>query len=321
MKVAGLVLAAWAPVLAASPVVDDEALSRGFVAKLGALVDAGGVLEADEAGKRLEAAPGAIATPPESAAGRAIVPAGELYDAVLPAVVAIGSVYTCDRCNQWHLGGLASGWIVSPDGLVATNHHVLERETGHRFGAMTSDGEVYAITEIVAADPAGDAAVVRVDGRGREFSCVAPGPAPACGAAVRVISHPKGRFYCLTEGVVSRYHRMRRRDPAGGAKDGLRPAVWMSVTADYAVGSSGGPVFDPDGRVVGMVSRTATLTSAPQSGPTGPTNPHDKAPPEQMIFKDCVSAETLHAILGLTAADAAPGTPASPGLGRPGGGD
>ena len=302
---AAIALVAGMTAAAASPVVDDESLSRGFAAKLGALVDAGGVLEAEEAGRLLAAASGTSVAVPAAVAQRAIVAKGDLYDAVLPAVVAVGSVYTCDRCSQWHLGGLASGWIVSPDGLVVTNHHVLKRDKGHRFGVMTSDGEVYAVTSIVAADPDGDAAVVRIDGRGREFSCVALGAAPACGTPVRVISHPKGRFYCLTEGVVSRYHRMRRRDSDGDGKDGGLPAVWMSVTADYAVGSSGGPVFDPDGRVVGMVSRTATLTPPPKPGPAGPTSPEAKPQPEQMIFKDCVSAETLRSLLAMPPAGSA----------------
>ena len=299
-----------------SPVLDDDALARGFTDKLGRLVDAGGVIEAEAAKEQLSAAHGATATLPEAAEDRRIVPAGPLYDAVLPAVVAVGSVFKCDRCSRWHLGGLASGWIVSPDGLVVTNHHVLQRDAGHRFGVMTSDGEVYAVTSVVASDPEGDAAVLRIDGRGREFACLAIGDAPACGTPVSVISHPRGRFYCLTEGVVSRYHRQRRRDRDDGATAGP-PAVWMSVTADYAVGSSGGPVFDGAGRVVGMVSRTATVL--PRQRPAGPVDaesppdsPHPQPPqpqpqpPPQMIFKDCVSAETLRAILGVDARGPAP---------------
>jgi hypothetical protein len=63
----------------------------------------------------------------------------------------------------------------------------------------------------------------------------------------------------------------------------------MSVTADYAVGSSGGPVFDSSGDVVGMVSRTYS-TQASQKH-----RRHDSFG-NQMVFKDCVSLDT---ILGL----------------------
>jgi serine protease Do len=145
----------------------------------------------------------------------------------------------------------------------------------------------------VAADAAGDAAVLRIDTGGRDLPFLALGPAPECGAAVTVISHPVGRFYCLTEGVVSRYHRQQLGGPEAGAaaSPGSEPAraadavVWMSVTADYAVGSSGGPVFNAAGEVVGMVSRT--FSSRPGRRPRGgPAS-------EQMVFKDCVSLDTL----------------------------
>jgi hypothetical protein len=63
----------------------------------------------------------------------------------------------------------------------------------------------------------------------------------------------------------------------------------MSVTADYAVGSSGGPVFDSSGNVIGMVSRTYS---------TQPSKNHRQHESfgNQMVFKDCVSLDT---ILGL----------------------
>lgn len=245
--VAAVLVVAAARAVEASPVLDDEALARGFVDSLGRLVEAGEVLEADAAREQLAAATGTTAFVPKSAAAHRIVPRGPLYDAVLPAVVAVGSVY--------------------------------------------------AVTGVAAADAGGDAAVVRIDGRGHEFPCLGIAPAPASGTPVSVISHPRGRFYCLTEGVVSRYHRQRRQDRDDAAAPGP-PAVWMSVTADYAMGSSGGPVFDAAGRVVGMVSRTATLSPRPR--PAGAGNADGPAQPStpQMIFKDCVSAQTLQRLLG-----------------------
>ena len=71
-------------------------------------------------------------------------------------------------------------------------------------------------------------------------------------------------------------------------QDKLAP-VWMSVTADYAVGSSGGPVFNTNGDVVGMVARTYSTQPAKNH------HRHDSFG-NQMVFKDCVSLDT---ILGL----------------------
>ena len=269
----GLLLTMLVPsgMLGAEPVIDDEQLARGFAAGLGRLVDAAArgtdapadavpvlaPLATDAARMQLQAGVGC--TVPVSTAETlcGLTPDRSLYETVTPAIVVVGSVFKCDRCKDWHLGQTASGWILSADGLVVTNHHVLDRPGGNHYGVMTSDGQVYAVTGVVAADPVGDAAVLRIDPRGRRLPTLAVGRPAGCGDAVTIISHPKGRFYSLTTGVVSRYHRQRQ--PGAGPAAGRPAAVWMSVTADYAVGSSGGPVLNAAGEVVGMVSRTVAV--------------------------------------------------------------
>jgi serine protease Do len=279
---------------AESPVFDDVQLLRGFARGAGALADAGTTLDSAAIEERLKQAAGKTAVLPQAAIPCALGPQRSLYDAVVPAVVAVGSVFKCGKCNDWHVGQMASGWIASPDGLVVTNHHVLERADGNRYGVMTSDGEVYGVSEVVATDLVGDAAVIRIDPRGRQLPFLQLGPRAPCGSPVTVISHPKGRFYSLTTGIVSRYHRMWYDDHPNRAKFdvGQTPATWMTITADFAIGSSGGPVFNAAGEVVGMVSRTALGRAA------APGKPPEQPPAggEQMIFKECVSADTLRSL-------------------------
>jgi S1-C subfamily serine protease len=69
---------------------------------------------------------------------------------------------------------------------------------------------------------------------------------PGIGEEVTVIAHPHAMFYSLTQGTISRFY-MRNE----GQK--------MSITADFGQGSSGGPVFDSKGNVVGVVSATLSL--------------------------------------------------------------
>ena len=292
------------------PIVDDAALAQQFVEGLATLVE-----NAPEKTQRTLEAGNALRLLAQTEGSSIRLPnrqenltdsTEELYQRVLPAVVVIGSIYKCDNCSRWHLGGMASGWLLSDHGLVVTNHHVFTEEENHYFGAMTSDGNVFAIRTILASDRDGDAAIAQLDTRGVVLPFLRLGQTAACGDPVVVISHPAGRFYSLTRGVVSRYHR-HDADPATMAKsDGsvhaLRkhtrdetlqdtPApVWMSVTADYAVGSSGGPVFDSSGDVVGMVSRTYS-TQANKNH-----RRHDSFG-NQMVFKDCVSLDTILGLL------------------------
>ena len=291
------------------PIVDDAALAEQFVAGLATLVENAPTktqrtLEAGNALRLLAQTEGnAIRLPDRRETPTSTTT--ELYQRVMPAVVVIGSIYKCDNCSDWHLGGMASGWLLSDNGLVVTNHHVFTEEANHYFGVMTSDGNVFAIRTILASDRDGDAAIAQLDTRGVVLPFLRLGRPAACGDAVVVISHPAGRFYSLTRGVVSRYHR-HDANPATMAKSGgnvrtprkrnsdeaLRatPApVWMSVTADYAVGSSGGPVFDSSGDVVGMVSRTYSTQASKQ-------HRRQDSFGNQMVFKDCVSLDT---ILGL----------------------
>jgi S1-C subfamily serine protease len=267
-------------------VIDDATLSKDFAHKLGAMVDQGKSINGKKAGEMLKAVVGKKTDLPEAPQPCSLEGEGTLYGRVLPAVVAIGSVYKCGKCNDWHLGAFATGWILSSDGLIVTNHHVLEKDDANTLGVMTVDGSVYPLKEILAADKAGDAAVFRVDTLGKKLPYLRIAAGSKVGEEISIISHPKGRFYCLSEGVVSRFHTR------GSAKGGKK-AVWMSVTADYAVGSSGGPVLNENGEVVGMVSSTLTATTgAPRGG--------DKAPQGgaavQMVFKDCVSLATLRGL-------------------------
>ena len=276
-------------------VVDDLQLVRGFARETGALADAATTLDSAAIDGQLKEAAGKTAVSPQAATPCALGPEQSLYDAVVPAVVAVGSVFKCGKCNDWHVGQMASGWILSPDGLVVTNHHVLERADGNRYGVMTSDGAVYGVQKVVAADVVGDAAVIRIDTRGRSLPFLRLGPRAACGAPVTVISHPKGRFFSLTTGIVSRYHRMWYDEHPDRAKFkvGQTPATWMTITADFAVGSSGGPVFNAAGEVVGMVSRTSPGRQAASGKPADPPPPGG----EQMIFKECVSSDTLRRLV------------------------
>jgi S1-C subfamily serine protease len=205
----------------------------------------------------------------------------EVYDRCSASVVAMGSIYKCLRCPHWHTGGTGTGWVLGDRGEIVSNYHVLAaaKETNIlAFGVMTLDGRCLPIREVLASDPARDVVIFRVDGVGLAPLPIAP--REPVGRPVSVIAHPSGDLYTFTQGAVSRY-ALRATEP------GTVPLEWMCVTADFAVGSSGGPVLNRQGGVVGMVARTQTIQA----------NPKGESPATQMVVKMTIPSEAIRSLL------------------------
>ncbi len=210
-----------------------------------------------------------------------------IYRRAAAAAVLIGTAYKCDKCSKWH-HTLASGFAVSADGVIATNHHVAAGSAGEAMGVMTADGRFFPVLEVLAADKAHDVALLRTDAKDLAFLPLRD-DAPA-GSPIRCYSHPANTFGCLSEGIIARYARMNESERNG--------AVFMQITADYARGSSGGPVLDAYGNVVGMVSSTSPVfTSPPTPAASSTKDAKPAAPSQQMVRHNCATAR---AILELT---------------------
>jgi S1-C subfamily serine protease len=110
---------------------------------------------------------------------------------------------------------------------------------------MDVHGKVYPVLEILAANRTGDTCLFRISKKG--LKPLALGPAAHPGSQIRVIGHPGDSFFYFSAGHIANYER---------DEEGLR---WLNITADFGQGSSGGPVMDGAGNVVGQVSRTYTL--------------------------------------------------------------
>jgi S1-C subfamily serine protease len=195
-----------------------------------------------------------------------------MYTKRLSSVLVLGELYKCEKCDKWHIQQ-AAGFLITRDGVFVTNHHVFDDKKGDILVAMTSDGHVYPVLEVLAASKHDDVAIARIK---MEDAPVVPLRADApVGSPVSLISHPDGRFYMYTQGHIARYSRLREH---GGV------ATRMAVTADFARGSSGAPLFDRQGNAVGMVCSTRSVYYAADRRDL------------QMVFKQCIPAR---AILGL----------------------
>lgn len=145
-----------------------------------------------------------------------------------------------DRNGQPH--ALGSGFFVSP-GLVATNYHVIEGAGGGTAKLIGQDG-TYRLTGVGATDAVHDLALVGVEGATGPSLTLAE-DALEVGQPVFAIGNPRGLEGTFSSGIVSSIR-------------GLQSDTVVQITAPISPGSSGGPVIDEHGRVVGVATASYT---------------------------------------------------------------
>lgn len=258
-----------------SPVsVDDDALQKHLEKEGGALVEQGEASEMAALIKQLgidrcnlELAVSSTAPQDES----------HLFSQAKPSVVVVSSIYKCDMCNEWH-ATTATGFVISTSGAIATNYHVVDNPDKETVVVMTADRQILPVKRVLAASRPDDLAILQVDAEGLVPLPIAAQAEPI-GNPIGVISHPAQRFYCYTNGAISRYMRM---EPNDQVVDG------MTITADYARGSSGAPVLNSKGQVVGIVQSTDSIYYSVEKG---------QQKNLQMVFKRCIPASSLLALI------------------------
>jgi len=203
----------------------------------------------------------------------------ELYATCRKSVVLVGRIAKCEKCDDWH-ANIASGFVIGRKGVVVTNHHVLAADSRAEAVAVgTWDGQVLPIQKVLAASKANDLAVIKVDADDLVPLPVAPS-APV-GTGVLVISHPMSHFYTMTTGIISgQFLRGQGRDAPARHE--------MTITADFAKGSSGAPVLDRTGAVVGIVRSTTPVYYEKEK---------DAGKKIQMVWKYCIPSESLLRLL------------------------
>ncbi len=211
----------------------------------------------------------------------------ELFARVRPSVVVMAGLEPSDTEARHELS-LATGFVIHPSGIVVTNYHVVDLPGAPVLAAQTPDGTIHPVTEILAVSPFADIAICRLGGA----SGLTPLPLVADakpGQRLHALSHPDGALYSFTEGILSRTF-VHRAD--GQAK------TMFTTTVDFAVGSSGGPLVDDRGNVVGMVSSTLAVY-APDEAPHGERR-DEAAPPGdfQMGLNMCVPAADILRLVG-----------------------
>ena len=222
-------------------------------------------------------------------------------EAVLPSVVKI-------NVSGSGGSGSGSGVVLTGDGQILTNHHVVEvAEDGGTITVDFADGS-HARAEILGLDPLTDTALIQAqDVSGLTPASIGSSSALAVGQDVVAIGSPFGLDATVTSGIVS---ALDRPVDVGTDSEG-NATVYPAVQTDAAInpGNSGGPLVDLAGRVVGINSSIRTTGSSSPFGQTseggsiglGFAIPIDEIMPivEQMAAGEAPT----HARLGISVSD------------------
>ena len=140
--------------------------------------------------------------------------------------------------------GIGSGVIVSPDGYIVTNNHVVDGAVDIR---VTMSNRKILQAKLIGTDPLTDLAVVKVDGGNLPSVPWGDSAALRPGQTVLAFGNPFGFRFTVTRGIVSALNR-----PNPFAEDRRKPGEFIQTDAAINPGNSGGPLVDARGQVVGI---------------------------------------------------------------------
>jgi len=137
-------------------------------------------------------------------------------------------------------GGLGSGFIIDKTGLVVTNFHVVEDINKiPEIGVVKLDGSIHLATDIIAYDKDIDFVIFKIEGDNHETVKLGDSDEIQMGDDVVALGHPKKEFYSLTKGIISQIR----------TKDEIK---YFQHDSSIEGGSSGGPLFNNKGKVIGI---------------------------------------------------------------------
>jgi S1-C subfamily serine protease len=145
--------------------------------------------------------------------------------------------------------GSGSGFIISSDGLVVTNRHVVE-DAAATYTVVFSDGSKHD-AKVLARDTAIDLALLKIDGKNLPTLSLGDSDSLQLGQTVVAIGNALGEFSnSVTRGIVS---GINRKITAGGTMGGSE-VIDQAIQTDAAInpGNSGGPLLNLDGQVIGV---------------------------------------------------------------------
>ncbi len=184
----------------------------------------------------------------------------DLFANRMPMVYMFLQVYESARAGKMKINGSGTAFPISEDGYFLINSHMIDElglgsgdpskvDTSIHLILSDYEGNILTIDSVVSYSKEADIAIIKANTKGKKIQAIPLGQDLKAGASVFAITHPRGYYYYYSTGRVA---RMTENDfGIMGRK--------MEITADYAAGSSGGPIFDSKGNIAGIVSLTKSF--------------------------------------------------------------
>ena len=205
------------------------------------------------------------ATPIDAAKSAVVTSYADVLDSIRPAVVSVYSSKIVRqqvpeflrqygvRGGEQKMRGLGSGVIISSDGFIITNNHVVE-EADELKVLLTDDREF--IAKVIGTDPKTDVAVIKIEAENLPAATLADSTKLRVGDVVFAIGNPLGVGQTVTMGIVSATsRRVHILDEVAGYED------FIQTDAAINQGNSGGALIDARGRLVGINSAILSTSS------------------------------------------------------------
>src|SRR6202166_4193050 len=190
--------------------------------------------------------------------------------------------------------GLGSGVIISPDGYIVTNTHVIDGAVDIR---VTMSNRKIMKAKLIGADPLTDIAVIKVDGGSLPSIPWGDSTALHPGQTVLAFGNPFSFRFTVTRGIVSALNR-----PNPFSDNARKPGEFIQTNAAITPGNSGGPLVDARGEVVGI--NTFLISSSGQFSGMGFAIPTQIVKPTvDTLIRD---GKVTHGYMGIGISDVTP---------------
>lgn len=157
----------------------------------------------------------------------------DLAESIAPSLVKI------TQLGREGTDGIGSGFIVSADGLIATNLHVIGE--ARRLQIEMNDGKTHAVTSVHATDASRDLALLKIDAKALKPLPLGDAAKVRQGESVVAMGAPEGLAFSIVQGVLSATREIDGND-------------MLQVAIPIEKGNSGGPLLDMQGHVLGILT-------------------------------------------------------------------